>query len=100
MKEEKYSPYCKKCGGCGEDGCCSHINCFRSLIEDDTCEYGESYLRAAMLDRDIAIMGGEVINKLENGLYDANLAVKEYHKQWEEIYDKIYTKNDSRKEKI
>lgn len=42
MKDkEDYSPYCKVCTGCGEDGCCSAINCQYS--KDGM--YCETYLR-------------------------------------------------------
>ena len=29
-KKENYNPYCKVCSGCGEDGCCSAVNCEQS----------------------------------------------------------------------
>ena len=32
IDSDEYSPYCELCGGCGEDGCCSHLSCFRTLI--------------------------------------------------------------------
>lgn len=37
---EDYSPYCKVCGGCGEDGCCSALMCEQSKDGD----YCETYL--------------------------------------------------------
>jgi hypothetical protein len=37
---ENYNPYCEICNGCGEDGCCSPINC----TMEDGCKYGGSYL--------------------------------------------------------
>lgn len=40
-KEEDYSPYCKVCEGCGEEGCCSPIHCEQS--QDG--EYCKGYLR-------------------------------------------------------
>lgn len=27
---EEYNPYCKECDGCGEEGCCSPLNCKQS----------------------------------------------------------------------
>jgi hypothetical protein len=53
MKNIKYdSPYCKLCGACGEDGCCSAMMC-KSLDQGqivldnvlDGCEYSKTYLR-------------------------------------------------------
>lgn len=88
---EGESPYCRTCDSCGEDGCCSYVNCFRELIKNDKCDYGESYLKDATFSYYVANLGNDVINKLENGLYDAALAVQEYHRQWKAIYDKIYS---------
>ena len=34
------SPYCKKCGSCGQTGCCDPINCDAVI-----CKYGEINLR-------------------------------------------------------
>ena len=39
--KEDYHPYCKVCTGCGEDGCCSAINCQHS--KDGA--YCETYLK-------------------------------------------------------
>jgi hypothetical protein len=38
--EDDESPYCEKCGSCGEDGCCPPINC-----EAVKCKYGEINLK-------------------------------------------------------
>ena len=38
--KEDYTPYCKVCTGCGEDGCCSAMNCNFSI----DCKYCETYL--------------------------------------------------------
>jgi hypothetical protein len=35
--EDDESPYCEKCGSCGEDGCCTPAKC-----EAVKCKYGES----------------------------------------------------------
>jgi hypothetical protein len=40
MLEDDESPYCEKCGSCGEDGCCPPINC-----EAVKCKYGEINLK-------------------------------------------------------
>jgi hypothetical protein len=39
--EEEYSPYCKICTNCGEEGCCSPVHC--SMDKDGS--YCESYLK-------------------------------------------------------
>lgn len=37
---EAYNPYCKVCGNCGEDGCCSAMACQFT----NECEYKETYI--------------------------------------------------------
>ena len=87
---EYESPYCPTCESCGYDGCCSFVKCFRKLIENDKCDNGSQYLADAIFNRTIMQLADEVINKLENGLFDAKLAVEQYRKEWHEIYDKVY----------
>lgn len=36
--EPNYDPYCKNCGSCGEDGCCSDWRC----THEDGCLYPET----------------------------------------------------------
>lgn len=41
MEEEKYSPYCDKCGSCGESGCCDPLMCifkYREFFKGKYCE--------------------------------------------------------------
>ena len=91
---ENESPYCPTCESCGYDGCCSFIRCFSSLIKNDKCDNGSQYLADAIFSRNIMQLANEVINKLENGLFDAKLAVEHYRKEWHEIYDKVYKADD------
>jgi hypothetical protein len=37
LEDDIESPYCEKCGSCGEDGCCPPAKC-----EAVKCKYGES----------------------------------------------------------
>lgn len=82
--------YCPTCESCGYDECCSFVKCFRKLIENDKCDNGSQYLADAIFSRNIMQLADEVFNKLENGLFDAKLAVEQYRKEWHEIYDKVY----------
>jgi len=82
--------YCEICGSCGEQGCCSFISCFSRLVKEKKCEYGQDYLNHAIFTHALAELGQEIITKLENGLLDANLAIKEYNTRWVEIYDESY----------
>lgn len=89
---EHGSLYCPTCDSCGHDGCCSFITCFSKLIENDKCDNGEQYLKDAIFTRNIMQLADEVINKLENGLFDSKLAVEEYRKEWNKIYNTVYKK--------
>jgi hypothetical protein len=40
LEDDIESPYCEKCGSCGEDGCCPPIMC-----EAVKCKYGEINLK-------------------------------------------------------
>ena len=40
--------YCNECDSCGEDGCCSHINCARVRLAE--CKYGDTYLKQIMFN--------------------------------------------------
>lgn len=93
--EKTYYPYCSLCEACGYEGCCNFIQCYSKLISlnqesEKWCQEGEGYLKDARMHFQLSQLGEEIINKLENGLYDAELAVKEYRKEWNIIYDKIY----------
>ena len=68
--EDKDSHYCKICGGCGEDGCCSAINCQQH--KDGL--YCETYLKdmkfAYRMYRDTADMLPD--NEEIKGIFDKN----------------------------
>jgi hypothetical protein len=88
------SPYCRLCDSCGIEGCCDFIQCFSQLIKNDNCDFGESYLRDARFSFRTSQLADEVINNLENGLYDSKLAVEQYRKGWNDIYDEVYKADD------
>ena len=90
LEQEQSNPYCKICESCGHDGCCSFIKCFSKLIANVDCDNGATYLKDAKFAYSIYQLSEEIMNKLENGLYDKDLAVMEYRKEWNRIYDKIY----------
>ena len=70
-------PYCKSCGACGQDSCCSPIHC--KLDKD--CLYGSTYLN----DLKIAYLNVEDLFGL---LYDYDN--KELLDKANTIYDKNY----------
>ena len=75
--EENYSPYCKECSGCGEEGCCSPLMCTQSPNGD----YCESYLR----DLHFAY---KMDKYFMNNIYER--LSEEMKNELDEAYDKIY----------
>ena len=92
-KEEPYSPYCKVCDGCGEDGCCTFTSCFANLVKNNEgCDYGERYVKDARFAKCIANLADDLIDKLSKGEMDKDTFLKEYDREWHEYYDKVYGK--------
>jgi len=43
-EDEDGSAYCKECGACGEDGCCSALMCaYKNMVENGHGDYCKSY---------------------------------------------------------
>lgn len=84
MAEEiDYSPYCKECEACGEEGCCSALQCSQSPNGD----YCATYL--------MDLRFGYAMNKwaetyLIDKLTDEQRAL--YNEVWDNHYDLIYEK--------
>jgi hypothetical protein len=72
--KEEYSPYCPVCSGCGEDGCCSAVNC----KQDPEGHHCETYLKELKLSYSLLKNLDEIIFKEEN---------KEKYKELIEYYD-------------
>jgi hypothetical protein len=71
MSEED-SPYCKECGSCGEDGCCSALKCaYNNMVKKSTGLYCEHNFKEL-----------EFSYKLSDALYE------KYEDK--EIFDKIF----------
>jgi hypothetical protein len=71
------SPYCKECGGCGEDGCCSAAACTQR-----GGDYCDTYLRDLKL--------GYVMNRwfIENVHPHISEELKNlYDTKWSDTYD-------------
>lgn len=87
--EEDYSPYCKVCESCGEDGCCSYLSCvFASIDLNKECDYGETYKGEALLRHYVynklwnLIEGNPMLEEILNEVTDEGLnKVEEYHKR-------------------
>lgn len=90
---KKDDGYCKLCTGCGEDGCCSWVNCFASLIENDKCSSGSTYLNDAMFDEKLSSIGFNAINDIKEGTKTAKEAIEFYDTEWSRAYDEIFRNN-------
>ena len=78
------SPYCPVCDACGEDGCCSAINC----KQDPNGHYCETYLKdlkfGYKMDKWIA---DNLYHKMPKELQ------AEYDLAWDKIWDEVYETN-------
>jgi hypothetical protein len=92
--EEEYSPYCELCEACGEDGCCSHINCFSALIKNPKCKYGEIYIKEAILNNQTVKMIFELIENLKNNNnYTKEMFVNDFDLEYDKLLDIRYSKD-------
>lgn len=85
---EEDSPYCKDCGACGEDGCCSPLKCISKLVNKNTCMYGNGYLKDIELALKFSKWVFEYVDKNDN------LNVKEANLKYGELIDEIYRDKD------
>ena len=69
-----YSPYCRKCGSCGEDGCCSALKCAYKKMK------GNKYCKGYYQDLEFA-------HKMFAELYTDT---PEQKKIWEKIHEEVY----------
>jgi hypothetical protein len=74
-EEEHYNPYCQICSGCGEEGCCSPLNC-KQHPDGKYCEW---YLRDLKFGY---VMYDEI--------YDLIPKDEETQKKFNEIFDKNF----------
>jgi len=71
--EDNYSPYCKVCGACGEDGCCSAMMCKHSP-DGDYCEHYLKELKFGyLMSKDTYdLVTEEEAKKKRDSLFDEN----------------------------
>ena len=91
-QEDNVSPYCAKCDGCGHDGCCSWLNCFRSHISDDNCDYGETYIKDAILSQRVSELAHAIMTMIQLGKLKLEEINPYFDQKWNEIYDEIHKK--------
>ena len=83
MTDTEYSPYCKICEACGEEGCCSAMCC----QQHPEGEYCQGYL----MDLKFAYtMYREIYNMVsEDPKYKEKI-----EELWHQTYDNIYKKEE------
>jgi hypothetical protein len=83
-EEENYDPYCKVCGGCGEDGCCSASIC----KQDPNGEYCKSYLLELKF-------GYGMYKFLLDLVCDDPKYKDQIDEKWDSFYDQIFGETPS-----
>lgn len=89
LEDDIESPYCAKCGSCGETGCCPPINC-----EEVVCKYGKINLKDYQCFQD----QWEVMYNTLKDITNANsyFLVQELAKnalnKVDKLWDKLYSK--------
>jgi hypothetical protein len=97
-KKSNYSPYCKLCSSCGVDGCCSHINCFSTLVLNPKCNYGRTYIKDAILNHKINEMVFNLFIKLEKDeKYTKEQFILDFNLKYDELLDKRFSKDEFKK---
>lgn len=96
FEEEVYNPYCTSCSGCGEEMCCSSLNCAISSIElNPNCKYSSTYAK----DLRFAVLVGELAQKYLQDILEEKILMnnvkKSYDEDWDKLYDKIYTQTEN-----
>jgi hypothetical protein len=79
--KEDYNPYCQVCSGCGEEGCCSPLNCEHS----PEGHYCKSYLKDLKF--------GYAMYRDIYDLISTDVETQKKHDEiWEKNYNLIYKK--------
>ena len=94
--DSEESPYCAKCGSCGETGCCSPIHC-----EEVVCKYGKINLKDYQCFQDQWEVMFNALNKIVTNQEPspniefyfsdkeyAQNALNEVDKLWDKLYSK------------
>lgn len=83
---EDNTPYCKVCNGCGEDGCCSSLNC----TNDENGKYCHTYFRDLQEDK-------RMFNLLYNFL---SIKYKNVNNEFWERFDELVKLNKTELEEL
>jgi hypothetical protein len=92
-----YSPYCKLCDSCGEEGCCSPLRCmWKCMVTEKPkkCEYGEWYAYDIKFSYLLTNMYAEQIDLFRNNKITKEQFLEDTITKWDEIYDIVYKKDE------
>ena len=81
---EEYDPYCKVCGGCGEDGCCPAIACKQS----PDGAYCQTYLKEL-----------QFAYRMFEPMYEMLSKDPKHKEAVEMLFDQMYSKTFNTKDK-
>ena len=86
IEKKEYNPYCLVCEGCGEEGCCSPLNCDQHIDG----KYCKAYLR----DLKFSYRNLKDFISILYQYEDKNKEILEIFDQiWEKNYEFYYTLN-------
>ena len=99
FEEEVYTPYCSSCEGCGEEMCCSSLNCAITSIElNSNCKYSDIYAK----DLRFSVLVGELAQKYLQDILEEKILLndvkKSYDEEWDKLYERIYTQTNEKEE--
>ena len=97
-RKSDYSPYCKLCGSCGEDGCCSYIGCFSALVENPKCDYGKTYVKDAILNHGMNKMVFQLMDKMESdAAYTKEQFITDFNTGYDKLLDDFFNGDETNK---
>jgi len=92
-----YSPYCKLCDSCGEEGCCSPVSCMYKCMVDERpkkCRYGYGYAHDLEFSYKLQNMYYKYVEMLSKKEITTEQFLETVDLEWDRIYDLVYSKKD------
>lgn len=83
--QDNYTPYCKVCSSCGENGCCSPLLCaYNNMVinSNPECKYGYQHFKDIELTSDL-------LDEFDKEIWKIDQAKSRFDR----IYNKVYAPN-------
>lgn len=94
IQKKIYVPgYCKLCGSCGEEGCCSAISCMhKCMVEKNPfrCQYGHMYAKDMLFAYRMYEIYSENIELFRNNKMTEQQFLDSCEFDWNDQWDKTY----------